>query len=407
MNNTRQLVSRVLDEIDTLETDYLDKIYLLEDIKQEGEYLNKISNDSLNSIDELLRFYSELKTNIDKNNFKKFVMNILKDDEETSLLISEMENLRLLTSTGLLKYAKEQQSFSKNIIINFLNKLSESEIHYDFDTTNIGSLNKKLEELKKFRLYFSPIGIIKEVKSVKEFASSLNDLKLSDIDKSKILLMALDFNVSYHDNELKKYELNLPLNKNLVKKAVFIEEDFYNKLKELNSNNSIDDILKKCKISELNEEKEINIFEEVDQEKIRKANKVLKDNINKDPYDSFIKYYEVLLGKEKKIEKEDLDIIEKAKEILSKNIKQLNGLSKIINEDLEATLNVYRQDENLRELVYKTTENINRLISYEIKDVLEKASLSGEKDAKSIAKELKPAVEYIEMCTKKKKRSRW
>ncbi len=406
MNNTRQLVSRVLDEIDTLETDYLDKIYLLEDIKQEGEYLNKISNDSLNSIDELLRFYSELKTNIDKNNFKKFVMNILKDDEETSLLISEMENLRLLTSTGLLKYAKEQQSFSKNIIINFLNKLSESEIHYDFDTTNIGSLNKKLEELKKFRLYFSPIGIIKEVKSVKEFASSLNDLKLSDIDKSKILLMALDFNVSYHDNELKKYELNLPLNKNLVKKAVFIEEDFYNKLKELNSNNSIDDILKKCKISELNEEKEINIFEEVDQEKIRKANKVLKDNINKDPYDSFIKYYEVLLGKEKKIEKEDLDIIEKAKEILSKNIKQLNGLSKIINEDLEATLNVYRQDENLRELVYKTTENINRLISYEIKDVLEKASLSGEKDAKSIAKELKPAVEYIEMCTKKKKRSR-
>lgn len=406
MNNTRQLVSRVLDEIDTLETDYLDKIYLLEDIKQEGEYLNKISNDSLNSIDELLRFYSELKTNIDKNNFKKFVMNILKDDEETSLLISEMENLRLLTSTGLLKYAKEQQSFSKNIIINFLNKLSESEIHYDFDTTNIGSLNKKLEELKKFRLYFSPIGIIKEVKFVKEFASSLNDLKLSDIDKSKILLMALDFNVSYHDNELKKYELNLPLNKNLVKKAVFIEEDFYNKLKELNSNNSIDDILKKCKISELNEEKEINIFEEVDQEKIRKANKVLKDNINKDPYDSFIKYYEVLLGKEKKIEKEDLDIIEKAKEILSKNIKQLNGLSKIINEDLEATLNVYRQDENLRELVYKTTENINRLISYEIKDVLEKASLSGEKDAKSIAKELKPAVEYIEMCTKKKKRSR-
>lgn len=406
MNNTRQLVSRVLDEIDTLETDYLDKIYLLEDIKQEGEYLNKISNDSLNSIDELLRFYSELKTNIDKNNFKKFVMNILKDDEETSLLISEMENLRLLTSTGLLKYAKEQQSFSKNIIINFLNKLSESEIHYDFDTTNIGSLNKKLEELKKFRLYFSPIGIIKEVKSVKEFVSSLNDLKLSDIDKSKILLMALDFNVSYHDNELKKYELNLPLNKNLVKKAVFIEEDFYNKLKELNSNNSIDDILKKCKISELNEEKEINIFEEVDQEKIRKANKVLKDNINKDPYDSFIKYYEVLLGKEKKIEKEDLDIIEKAKEILSKNIKQLNGLSKIINEDLEATLNVYRQDENLRELVYKTTENINRLISYEIKDVLEKASLSGEKDAKSIAKELKPAVEYIEMCTKKKKRSR-
>lgn len=406
MNNTRQLVSRVLDEIDTLETDYLDKIYLLEDIKQEGEYLNKISNDSLNSIDELLRFYSELKTNIDKNNFKKFVMNILKDDEETSLLISEMENLRLLTSTGLLKYAKEQQSFSKNIIINFLNKLSESEIHYDIDTTNIGSLNKKLEELKKFRLYFSPIGIIKEVKSVKEFASSLNDLKLSDIDKSKILLMALDFNVSYHDNELKKYELNLPLNKNLVKKAVFIEEDFYNKLKELNSNNSIDDILKKCKISELNEEKEINIFEEVDQEKIRKANKVLKDNINKDPYDSFIKYYEVLLGKEKKIEKEDLDIIEKAKEILSKNIKQLNGLSKIINEDLEATLNVYRQDENLRELVYKTTENINRLISYEIKDVLEKASLSGEKDAKSIAKELKPAVEYIEMCTKKKKRSR-
>ena len=406
MNNTRQLVSRVLDEIDTLETDYLDKIYLLEDIKKEGEYLNKISNDSLNSIDELLRFYSELKTNIDKNNFKKFVMNILKDDEETSLLISEMENLRLLTSTGLLKYAKEQQSFSKNIIINFLNKLSESEIHYDFDTTNIGSLNKKLEELKKFRLYFSPIGIIKEVKSVKEFASSLNDLKLSDIDKSKILLMALDFNVSYHDNELKKYELNLPLNKNLVKKAVFIEEDFYNKLKELNSNNSIDDILKKCKISELNEEKEINIFEEVDQEKIRKANKVLKDNINKDPYDSFIKYYEVLLGKEKKIEKEDLDIIEKAKEILSKNIKQLNGLSKIINEDLEATLTVYRQDENLRELVYKTTENINRLISYEIKDILEKASLSGEKDAKSIAKELKPAVEYIEMCTKKKKRSR-
>jgi len=101
-----------------------------------------------------------------------------------------------------------------------------------------------------------------------------------------------------------------------------------------------------------------------------------------------------------------LPAIEKAKEILSKNIKQLNGLSKIINEDLEATLNVYRQDENLRELVYKTTENINRLISYEIKDVLEKASLSGEKDAKSIAKELKPAVEYIEMCTKKKKRSR-
>jgi len=40
------------------------------------------------------------------------------------------------------------------------------------------------------------------------------------------------------------------------------------------------------------------------------------------------------MEKEKKIEKEDLDIIEKAKEILSKNIKQLNGLSKIINEDL-------------------------------------------------------------------------
>lgn len=406
MKETRQLVSRVLDQIDTLEEEYLEKIYLLEDVKQEKEYLNVISNDSLNSIEELLRFYSDLTTTRDINNFNNFVLSILKDENDVKTLIEELENLKLLTSTGLLKYAQEQQSYSKKIINSFINKLAIEEDSFISDNSNLeDNLNNQLSKLKEFRQYFSPIGIIKEVRNIKEFNESVNQLKLNDCDKTKILFMAFDFNIAFHENELKKYKLDLPLNKDLTKKVFLLDKNVFELIRNTSLNETIDNILKKVNSNSL-KEKKLVIFEEYDQEKIDMANKTLKDNKDKDAYELFVKYYEMLLNDNGKYDDYDLEIVNKAKEILNKNIKLLNGLTKVINEDLEATLNIYKQDENLRELVYKTTENINRLISYEIKDILEKASVDKEQNIKTLANKLKPAVEYFEKHDKKKKRSR-
>ena len=62
--------------------------------------------------------------------------------------------------------------------------------------------SNKLTNLREFKGYFAPIGIVKEVSDASKYNEFLDTLNLTDKDKVEALLMSLDFNVLLHEEKL-------------------------------------------------------------------------------------------------------------------------------------------------------------------------------------------------------------
>ena len=218
--------------------------------------------------------------------------------------------------------------------------------------------------------------------------------------------MALSFNVAKHNQILEDYELDV--NSDATGKKVV------NKL-DTSENYEIqatveapitfvcsDELLSECTKEESTHDKKTEAEEgtlytpPIDRRRLVRAEKQLKANKHQNPYKLFNDYYDTLLGNDQ-VDSEE--IIEKAKMYLKRNSKYLKGISPVIEKDLEDTVSTCLKNAALREEIYKTTENIERLLAYEIKTIIEKDSA----DIDSLAMELAPIVNYIDNNLIKKK----
>ncbi len=362
MIDTRKITKKIVEKIEEEQDDLLDKLNSLEEQKVEEYY---VKEKELRTFDSLLEYYKNLKSTIHQMNFYKFVLFILEDEETTNNFFQELKNLSILNSTGLSKYAEEQENYSKQIIDNFLYKLEQKENinKENVISKEIKKIENKLDLIRDYKSFFAPIGIVKEIDNANKYKKFLNTLSLSEQDKTKSLLMALDFNVAYHEEKLKDYELE---NKNIE----VLEEN-------------------------------TNLKDTIDFNRLAEANKTLKENKNEDAYGLFIKYYEILLGnKENSFEYE---VLKKAQEFLKKNKKSIDNLPEITKQDLKDTMNIYLKDEDLREEIYKTTSNIERLLTYEINSIFNSVDRDDQENNLVLIKKLTPVVSYIDNHLVKKK----
>ena len=142
---------------------------------------------------------------------------------------------------------------------------------------------------------------------------------------------------------------------------------------------------------------------EVDPEykRLEEASLVIKENKEKDPYDLFVNYYDILLG-----ETLNTDSIKVVEEFLDNHKKIIENIEPITKKDLEDTYNVYKNNEDLREEVYKTTENIERLLTYEINEIFNEIDINDSENLVLLTSKVEPIANYIKdnlMKDKKKK----
>ena len=332
MIDTRALFSQIIDEIDSKEADYLEEINNLDDKKTLDDYLTTL-DDKVHDIYSLLDFSNGLKSNMDRILFERFCFLVFGNEEDTTTFFQELKNLSLLKRTGLMKYQNDQEIYSRQIMSNFLLKLDqfridvrENNITYDYYDTQ-----QKMKRLKKYKLYFSPIGIVHEVEDAKEFNQFLEDLDIPKKDKFQLLLSAFEFNQMSHENEMKKYLPDLPTAKKLIQFRSYVPKDVADKFSSIKDVNN----LSKKKKEEKIEPKEVESDDEfsfVDfnsddmEEKYKKATEDLKEHSSEDPYKLFNRYYDALFNKE---DNKDAEWITKAQQYMDSHMHLIDNLNRV------------------------------------------------------------------------------
>ena len=415
MIDTRNISRIIMDKTNDREEDLTDEINALEESKIEERYIVDIEEKTIKNLNTLLEYYEKLSTNVDRLNFFKFVSYVMKDDEKTTEFFKELKNLSLLTRTGLLKYAHNQENYSKQVVSNFLLKLSKIEERGEENLLEkeIDLANNKLNNLREYKGYFAPIGIVKEVTDASSYNDFLDTLNLSDNDKIEALLMSLDFNVLLHEEKLSMYELDMPKKSDVAKSIIKVPNP--KAIKRKATKKKIKSILNKiAKEKEpvlvdepvLIEEPVLleTIKEETEEEKefkrLEEATKIVQDNKDKDPFELFNEYYDTLLGTEEL----DTTSINTVTEYLDKHHKLIDNVEPIVKKDLEDTYNVYKDNEDLREEVYKTTENIERLLTYEINEIFNEIDVNDSENLVILTKKVEPIAAYIKDLEKNKKK---
>lgn len=423
MVDTRNITRIIMDRTIDTEEDLVEEINVLEESKIEERYIVDIEERTIKNLNSLLEYYDKLDSNIDRLNFYNFVSYVIKDEEQITNFFKELKNLSLLTHTGLLKYAHRQENYSKQVISNFLLKLSKIE---ESDEENllekqIDIVNKKLNNLREYKSFFAPIGIVREVTDPNSYLEFLSNINLKEYDKVEALLMSFNFNVLLHEEMLAIYELDLPKISDCVTKITTITTN-PNDIKKKANKRKINSILKKIKNNKIKlkdeseksievEKKEIiqepvlieALKEEKEEEKeyrrLEEATKKVMNNKDKDPFVLFNEYYDTLLGNE--IDTKSITIVE---EYLDKHHKLIDNIEPIIKKDLEDTYNVYKNNETLREEVYKTTENIERLLTYEINEIFSNIDVNDSENLVVITKKVEPIAACIKELESTKKK---
>lgn len=366
MIETRTMTRKILEKLDEAKYELEEELDYLEDRKIEEKYLKDNTNNSIKDIYTLLDFYNSINNNIDRISFENFVSFLMQDEDKKEQILNEIKNISLLSKTGLLKFSKEKDNYSKQIIGNFLLKVSK--MNEDITTgktadKEIKKIKKQLNLLNKYKNYFAPIGIVKEIEDAKSYNNFLDILKLDDNDKTDALLMSLEFNNIYHIDRLDKYELDLQNKNDIIKQIYKINNKELEDISNLLSNKDVKDFIKKPKNIQVLDPTPVDI-------------------------------------EDKKEDVIENDIVSKAKDYLDKNIKQISSLNEIQIEDLESTIDVYNDCEELREEVYRTTENVDRLLTYEIKKIFDNYD-DNKENMVILTDNLKPVVDYIEKINKK------
>ena len=416
MIDTRNISRIIMDKTNDAEEDLLEEINVLEESKVEERYITNIEERTIKNLNTLLEYYDKLHTNVDRLNFYRLVSYVMKDDEQTAELLKELKNLSLLTRTGLLKYAHNQENHSKQVISNFLLKLSKIEERGEENLLEkeINLANNRLTNLREYKGYFAPIGIVKEVSDASSYNEFLDTLNLTDEDKVEALLMSLSFNVSLHEEKLSMYELDLQNNSECTNRSIKVKDTKL--IKKKATKRKINSILKKIKNTKTEEpivEEPVLIEEPVllevikeetpeekEYKRLEEATKIVRENKDKDPYDLFNEYYDTLLGSEE-IDTSSINVVE---EYLDKHHKLIDNVEPIVKKDLEDTYNVYKDNEDLREEVYKTTENIERLLTYEINEIFSDIDVNDSENLVLITKKVEPIANYIKELEKNKKK---
>ena len=415
MIDTRNISRIILEKTTDIEDDLKDTLNVLETSAIEERYIVDIEERTIKNLSSLLEYYDKLNSNVDKINFYRFVLYVMKDESATNEFFQELKNLSLLTRTGLLKYAHRQENYSKQVISNFLLKLGKIEENSEDNIIDkqIENTNNKLNNIKEYKGYFAPIGIVKEVKDISSYKEFLDTLKLSNKEKIEALLMSLSFNVGVHEEQLSMYELDLQKKDEVVNRKVLVKDTEL--IKKKANKRKINSIIKPKKTKKKKKEQEIveepvllnNIQDiprlEVDPEhkRLEEASLVIKENKEKDPYDLFVNYYDILLG-----ETLNTDSIKVVEEFLDNHKKIIENIEPITKKDLEDTYNVYKNNEDLREEVYKTTENIERLLTYEINEIFNEIDINDSENLVLLTSKVEPIANYINdnlMKDKKKK----
>lgn len=415
MIDTRNISRIILEKTTDIEDDLKDTLNVLETSAIEERYIVDIEERTIKNLSSLLEYYDKLNSNVDKINFYRFVLYVMKDESATNEFFQELKNLSLLTRTGLLKYAHRQENYSKQVISNFLLKLGKIEENSEDNIIDkqIENTNNKLNNIKEYKGYFAPIGIVKEVKDISSYKEFLDTLKLSNKEKIEALLMSLSFNVGVHEEQLSMYELDLQKKDEVVNRKVLVKDTEL--IKKKATKRKINSIIKPKKTKKKKKETEIveepvllnNIQDiprlEVDPEykRLEEASLVIKENKEKDPYDLFVNYYDILLG-----ETLNTDSIKVVEEFLDNHKKIIENIEPITKKDLEDTYNVYKNNEDLREEVYKTTENIERLLTYEINEIFNEIDINDSENLVLLTSKVEPIANYINdnlMKDKKKK----
>lgn len=415
MIDTRNISRIILEKTTDIEDDLKDTLNVLETSAIEERYIVDIEERTIKNLSSLLEYYDKLNSNVDKINFYRFVLYVMKDETATNEFFQELKNLSLLTRTGLLKYAHRQENYSKQVISNFLLKLGKIEENSEDNIIDkqIENTNNKLNNIKEYKGYFAPIGIVKEVKDISSYKEFLDTLKLSNKEKIEALLMSLSFNVGVHEEQLSMYELDLQKKDEVVNRKVLVKDTEL--IKKKATKRKINSIIKPKKTKKKKKEQEIveepvllnNIQDiprlEVDPEykRLEEASLVIKENKEKDPYDLFVNYYDILLG-----ETLNTDSIKVVEEFLDNHKKIIENIEPITKKDLEDTYNVYKNNEDLREEVYKTTENIERLLTYEINEIFNEIDINDSENLVLLTSKVEPIANYINdnlMKDKKKK----
>lgn len=417
MIDTRNISRIIMEKTRDVEDDLIEKLNNLEESSIEERYIVDIEEKTIKNLNSLLDYYDKLKTNVDKLNFYKFVLYVMKDEDTTNEFFQELKNLSLLTRTGLLKYAHRQENYSKQVISNFLLKLSKIEensedkiLEHEIDLTN-----DKLTNLREYKGYFAPIGIVKEVENSNTYNEFLNTINLGIEEKVDALLMSLSFNVCLHEEKLSMYELDLQKSSEVIRN-VFYTSNIDN-IKNNYSKRKVNNILKKINKTKKNKKKtktqeEPTLIEEpilieepvlieniskdefeednIEYKRLEEASKLVKENKDKDPYDLFVNYYDILLGND--LNTDSIKIVE---DYLDKNHKLIDNIEPIVKKDLEDTYNIYKENEDLREEIYKTTENIERLLVYEINEIFNNIDVNDSENLVLLTKKVEPIAKYI------------
>ena len=162
MIDTRNISRIILEKTTDIEDDLKDTLNVLETSAIEERYIVDIEERTIKNLSSLLEYYDKLNSNVDKINFYRFVLYVMKDESATNEFFQELKNLSLLTRTGLLKYAHRQENYSKQVISNFLLKLGKIEENSEDNIIDkqIENTNNKLNNIKEYKGYFAPIGIV-------------------------------------------------------------------------------------------------------------------------------------------------------------------------------------------------------------------------------------------------------
>ncbi len=140
--------------------------------------------------------------------FHRVLTDIYNDEEKIEEIINESNNLYYLNDDGLTynPLYEAQVRKSEEVIINFQKNIKEdleSKSHLLLFKEELDEKLALVKQLLDFASYFNPVGLEREVDDVNEFTNVLESLDLEEVEKTRILLLALEKNASYYKEKSK------------------------------------------------------------------------------------------------------------------------------------------------------------------------------------------------------------
>lgn len=202
MSKQNVMLDSLLYVLRNLETDISDSLNKINEEKARREYRDDILQLSSTDISLLATYFINSNTESQKK-FLELLHSIYNDKLAEDNFMVEFKNLYYLSKAGLS--STTQYGAAKRVIIDFLNKLKDDSMsEKKLDSIKEKELAGRLFIVKKLIKYFLATSGSMEIKNIDDFITMLDVLEVNDRFKSNALGVAIENNVKFYNNNLKR-----------------------------------------------------------------------------------------------------------------------------------------------------------------------------------------------------------